>query len=54
MEVSSQLSRSGRFTPREIAAGAHWIGWGGGQSRCEEKNSQPQPGLEIPIIHPVA
>jgi hypothetical protein len=52
-------SRSSRFTRRERAL---WYPMdrrlGGPQSRSggggEEKNSQLLPGLELPIIHPVA
>jgi hypothetical protein len=52
-------SRPGRFTPRERAP---WCPLdrrlGGPQSRSrhggEEKNSHPLPGLELPIIQPVA
>jgi hypothetical protein len=52
-------SRPGRFTPRERAPGTQWVGgWVGLLSRSahrgEEKNSQPLPGLEPPIMQPVA
>jgi hypothetical protein len=50
-------SRLGRFNPRERAPGTHWMGgWVGGRSGRggEEKNYQPLPGLEPPIIQPVA
>jgi hypothetical protein len=51
--------RSGRFTPRERAP---WYPLysrlGGPQSRSgrggEEKNSQPLPGFEPPIVQPLA
>jgi hypothetical protein len=47
-------SRPGHFTPREIAAGTHWIGgWVGIRASLDgrsgkEKNSQPMPVLEPP------
>jgi hypothetical protein len=51
-------SRSGRFTPRERTSSTHWIGgWVGpraGLDSAVKKNSQPLPGLEHPIIQPVA
>jgi hypothetical protein len=52
-------SRPGRFTPREIAPNYPLDRRPGGpQSRSgrgsEDKNSQPLPGLEPPIIWPVA
>jgi hypothetical protein len=51
-------SHSGRFTLRERAPSTHWIGGWMGLSRsghsAEEKNSQPQPGLEPSITQPVA
>jgi hypothetical protein len=40
----------GHVTPRERAAGAHWIdaGWAPDPRRGdEEKNSQPLPGIEF-------
>jgi hypothetical protein len=49
-------SRPGRFTPRKRTTDTRRQG--GPQSRSgrggEEKNSQPPPGLEPPIIQPVA
>jgi hypothetical protein len=42
-------SSPGRFTSRETAPGTHWIG-GWAERVGEEKNSQPLPGLEPPII----
>jgi hypothetical protein len=64
MEVSGQIHRPDPFTLRNRAPGTHWIeGWEAGrlgrpQSRSggggEEKNSQPLPGLEPPIIQLVA
>jgi hypothetical protein len=52
-------SRPGHFTPKERAAGTHWIGDWVGPRACsgrggEEKYSQPLPGLEPPIVQPVA
>jgi hypothetical protein len=48
-------SRPSRFTPKERAPGTHWIGgWVGHSAGGDEKNSQPLPGLEPPIIQPVA
>jgi hypothetical protein len=52
-------SRSGRFIPRERSPRYSLDRrLGGPQSRSgrggEEKNSQPLPGLEPPIFHPVA
>jgi hypothetical protein len=52
-------SHSSRFTPRERAPGTHWIGgWVslrvGLDAVVKKTNSQPLPGLEPPIIQPVA
>jgi hypothetical protein len=51
MEVSGQLHDPAILPPKERAHGTHWIG---GSGRGEEKNSQPLPGLEPPIIQTVA
>jgi hypothetical protein len=51
------VSHPCRFTPRERAPGIHCIGrWvsPGASVGSEEKNSQPVPGLEPPIIQAVA
>jgi hypothetical protein len=45
-------SRPVRFTPMDIAPFTHCIGGWVGDG--EENNSQPLPGLEPPIIQPVA
>jgi hypothetical protein len=56
----SSAPRPGRFIPTEVVPSKHWIGGGRGgpQSRSrhgeEEKNSQPLPVLELPIIQPAA
>jgi hypothetical protein len=56
MEVSGQLHAPAALPPREW----HLLDMrlGGPQSRSgrcsEEKNSHPLPGLELPIIQPVA
>jgi hypothetical protein len=47
-------SRPGRFTPRERAAGTHWIGGWVGPRVGVDKNSRPRPGLKPPIIQLVA
>jgi hypothetical protein len=53
-------SRLGSFIPRERSPGIHWIeGWVGPRTGLDtvvgqEKNSQPLPGLELPIIQPLA
>jgi hypothetical protein len=48
-------SRPGPFTSRDKAPGTRWRGgWVGPRRAGEEKNSQPLPGLETPIIQPVA
>jgi hypothetical protein len=51
-------SRPGRFTPRERAPGTDWIGgWVDPEpvwTRWWRENSQPLPGLEPPIIQPIA
>jgi hypothetical protein len=52
-------SRPGRLTPRERPRVTHWIGgWVDLRTSLdlvvEEKDSQPLPGLETPIIQPVA
>jgi hypothetical protein len=54
-------SRSGRFTPREIAPGIHWIGgWVGPRAILEDvvKRKIPSPRREsktrTPIVQPVA
>jgi hypothetical protein len=52
-------SRPGRFTSRKKAHGTHWIeGWEGFRAGLDavvkKKNFQPLPGLETPIIQPVA
>jgi hypothetical protein len=48
-------SRADRFNPREKAPGTHWIGgWVYPRAGGEEKNSQPLPEFEPPIIQPVA
>jgi len=49
----------GRFTPRERVSDIDWIeGWVGSRAGLDtvvrKKNSQPLPGLEPPIAHPVA
>jgi hypothetical protein len=49
MEVSGQP----HAPAAEIAPGTHWLKSQSGSSG-EEKNSQPLPGLETPIIQPVA
>jgi hypothetical protein len=58
MEVSGQLHASAALPPgkeprflldRSLGGSQSWSGRGG-----EEKNSQPLPGLEPPIIQPVA
>jgi hypothetical protein len=59
MEVSGQLHNPDRFTPTESAPGTHCIGgWvrprAGLDAVEKRKNSQPLPGLEPPIIQPVA
>jgi hypothetical protein len=51
-------SRPGRPTSGERSSGTPWIGGlGGPQSRSgrggEEKNSQPLPRFEVPVIQPV-
>jgi hypothetical protein len=55
MEVSGQLHAPEALLPGKEPPAIHWIGgMGGPQSRSgcggEEKNSQPLPGLEPPII----
>jgi hypothetical protein len=52
-------SRHGRFTPRERVPCIHWIGgWVGLRAGLDavvkKKISRPLPGLEPPIIQPVA
>jgi hypothetical protein len=49
----------GRFIPRERAPGTHWIGgWVGYRAYLDavgkEKNSQPLPEHELPIIQSVS
>jgi hypothetical protein len=51
------MEASRRFTPRERTPDTHWIGdCVGTRPRSghggEEKNSQPLPGFEPPIIQP--
>jgi hypothetical protein len=52
MEVSGQLHASGKnpWCPLDRRLGGHQSRSG---RRGEEKNSQPLPGLELPIIQPV-
>jgi hypothetical protein len=56
----SEWSTSGpdRFTSRERIPGTHWIrssvGPRAGLDAVLKKNTQPLPGLEPPIIQPVA
>jgi hypothetical protein len=52
-------SRPVHYILRERASGTHWIGdWvdprAGLDAVVEKKNSHPLPGLEPPIIQPVA
>jgi hypothetical protein len=51
------VSRPGRLTPREIRGYPLYRRLGEPQSRSgrggEEKNSQPLPGIEPPIVRPV-
>jgi hypothetical protein len=59
MELSGQLHTPDTLQPRERAPGSHWLGsLGGPQSRSGRgsgtKNSQPLPGLDPPIIQPIA
>jgi hypothetical protein len=49
-----QLHAPATLPPGKEPPVTHWIGGWVGRSAGEEKISQPTPGLEPPIIQPVA
>jgi hypothetical protein len=54
MEESDQLHAPAALSPRVSASDTHWIGGWVDLKAGEEKNSQPLPRLESPIIQLVA